>query len=357
MDRKLFIGGVVVLLVLMCGLLVWVLSFFSQKTFNLVNIISSTPQTNSNHHHHHHSQGSQTSADVMRIVTANRDQRQLALDHRYGIGRDVDMQEAERILMELHEQGDVIASAHLFSQISMGLEQYSRNEEADEIWGCALEDLYELFDDENLEAGFAVAYAFRGVEEDKDWILHMERMTRRSLEAQYIPGILLRAELLMSGEYLEQNKEESVRLYQMCADMGCVAATTKIGNIYMSEEYPGYDPEKGKQLLLEAAAKGDPQAWYKLAYRTWGEEMNADQSAKVEHYLRMAWDAGELGGAIRLVDLLLHDSGPEPDLVEIRRVLEEIEPELSHAGDDNSFRGMMEEYFAELEALEEQQAK
>ena len=180
----------------------------------------------------------------------------------------------------------------------------------------------------------------------------MDRLTNRCVEEGFIPGILLRAELLMKGRHLEQDRYESIRLYQMCVDMDCVAAMTRLGNINMSVDYPEHDMELGRAMLEQAGERGDPDAWYQLVYREWTDEMDAATRDRVELHLRKAWKCGEIGASIRLVKLLLDDSGPAPDLVECRRIMDEIGPELSIAPPDDDNRLLYDECAAELEQLE-----
>ena len=344
MSQRILVGSCITAATLLGVLIVWgIYVIVDQAANNTMNIIHGGGQVHQPHTQHGHVH----SAPVDHFAAA----RMEAMEATFGIGRDIDLEEAESRLRDLQRQGDAVSAGLLYDVIAISPTRRSRNREANEIWREDVDELWQLCEAGNLDAIFAVAYAYSSVEDDEDWSSFIDRTSRRLLAEGHIPGMMLRAAVLAKGIHAEKDLDAAAAIYRQLHDDGVVRGTSGLGWLQAEEEFSGYDEAEAVRLLQDAAHRGSKYSWTELAEIYIDDEMDAGQLAEAERYLRVSIDEGSIEAIVKLADLLLRDAEGQAELAEVRGMLEQAAPEI------RAIRNFFRDESAVAEVMSEERAQ
>ncbi|MCB1187652.1 sel1 repeat family protein [bacterium] len=195
---------------------------------------------------------------------ANIELREQAMELRYGVNQPVDIPQAEQLLREAWRHNDKLAGLELHALLSTREDRRSQDE-ARRIWFNCNEVWMELTDSNDREAQTYYCISLLRVADDPDNLAFLQYALPRFAGSAYLPAILLLADQQLAGLFGEPDLDLAMQLYDEAASQGSICGTGGMGRVYSDPGYSGYDPQRGRSLLEQAAAGNDPQAIAALA--------------------------------------------------------------------------------------------
>ncbi|MCB1220612.1 MAG: sel1 repeat family protein [Planctomycetales bacterium] len=195
---------------------------------------------------------------------ANIELREQAMELRYGVNQPVDIPQAEELLREAYRHNDKLAGLELHALLSTREDRRSQDE-ARRIWFNCNEVWMELTDSNDREAQTYYCISLLRVADDPDNLAFLQYALPRFAGSAYLPAILQLADQQLAGLFGEPDLDLAMQLYEEAATQGSICGTGGMGRVYSDPHYSGYDPERGRSLLEQAAAGNDPQAIAALA--------------------------------------------------------------------------------------------
>ncbi|MEZ5337584.1 MAG: hypothetical protein R3F46_04910 [bacterium] len=260
----------------------------------------------------------------------NARRRRNALDCIFGIGRKIDNARALSLLQRAYQDGDRLAGAVLAGLLRRDPSNRNSRQDLRIMDDCSIA-LSRLARSGNKEAGFILCWLMT--------LLPPSGRTRRLL-LRYLPACceagLIEAWYLSGfcharGAFLQEDADiqQAADWFEKAAQSDCALAISGLGILLSDPDLPWSHPQRGADLLKQAAERGDDLSKLRLAYITLKGVGVTPDPASALVWLEL------VSGPLRSVALLKSASIRMSreygllDYSEARRLLEEVQPLLN----------------------------
>ncbi|MEZ5337581.1 MAG: hypothetical protein R3F46_04895 [bacterium] len=246
--------------------------------------------------------------------------REKAMAAVHGIGRRIDLKEAERLLRSAYAKGDHLAGMHLWDLLTFPPSR-AIGEELDAIFEACIRPVIELMDAGHPEASYLYCAVSNEELLDEAAVHWQSEALRAACKAGYVPALLHRG-WLEEGEWESSAKQvEAMQWFSLAMEQGAARALTGMGAILCNPKHPEYDPQWGLAMLQQASAQGDLHAMHILAVYLLDPDLGEPQPAMARQQLQQAARQDDYWAYVHLAGMLTDGLGGPVDSPGARRLL------------------------------------